>query len=61
MNTYLIPIWDKYFDRFAHNQYILYSQINDETKPKIHKLYEAYFKGNLHSIWGSELHYIRKV
>lgn len=47
-----LPKWEPFFIRFADNQYLLYNEIQD--KPGIHKLYEACFKDNLHSIWASQ-------
>ena len=50
-----LPKWDPFFGRFADNQYVLYELISE--KDGIHKLYEACFKDNLHSIWaGQELY-----
>lgn len=50
-----LPQWDPFFARFAENQYLLYRLINE--KPGIHKLYEACWRDNLHSIWaGQELY-----
>jgi hypothetical protein len=50
-----LPKWDPFFARFAENQYLLYRMIHE--KPGIHKLYEACFRDNLHSIWaGRELY-----
>ena len=50
-----LPKWDPFFSRFALNQYLLYGFIHD--KPGIHKLFEACFRDNLHSIWaGQELY-----
>ncbi len=50
-----LPQWDPFFPRFADNQYVLYSMIHE--KPAIHKLYEACWRDNLHSIWaGQELY-----
>ena len=47
--------WDQFFRKFAGNQYILYQLIQE--KPGIHKLYEACWRDNLHSIWaGQELY-----
>lgn len=52
-----LPKWETYFGRFAQNQFIMYKMINDSGNPQIHKLYEACFKDNLHSIWaGQELY-----
>ena len=50
-----LPKWDPFFDHFASNQYLLYGFIHE--KPGIHKLFEACYKDNLHSIWaGQELY-----
>ncbi|MCR4941074.1 MAG: hypothetical protein K5930_13395 [Treponemataceae bacterium] len=50
-----LPKWNPFFTRFAENQYIMYSLIHD--KPGIHKLFEACYRDNLHSIWaGQELY-----
>ena len=50
-----LPKWDPFFSRFAENQYLLYGFIHD--KAGIHKLFEACFRDNLHSIWaGQELY-----
>ncbi len=50
-----LPKWDPFFRRFADNQYLLYGFIYE--KPEIHKLFEACFRDNLHSIWaGQELY-----
>jgi len=50
-----LPKWDPFFGRFAGNQFLLYGFIYD--KPGIHKLFEACYRDNLHSIWaGQELY-----
>lgn len=50
-----LPLWDPFFRKFADNQYVLYQLIHE--KPGIHKLYEACWRDNLHSIWaGQELY-----
>ncbi|MBR2660409.1 MAG: HNH endonuclease [Clostridia bacterium] len=50
-----LPQWDPFFSRFADNQYMLYQLIHE--KEGIHKLYEACWRDNLHSIWaGQELY-----
>ncbi len=50
-----LPKWDPFFRRFAANQFLMYRYIH--TKSEIHKLYEACFRDNLHSIWaGQELY-----
>lgn len=47
-----LPQWDLFFGRFADNQYILYELLH--SKPGIHKLYEACYRDNLHSIWANQ-------
>lgn len=47
-----LPKWDLYFGKFSDNQFILYEQIH--KKPEIHKLYEACYRDNLHSIWANQ-------
>lgn len=47
-----LPQWDLFFGRFADNQYILYALIQE--KPGVHKLYEACYRDNLHSIWANQ-------
>lgn len=50
-----LPKWDPFFERFAANQYLLYGFIHE--LPGIHKLFEACYRDNLHSIWaGQELY-----
>ena len=50
-----LPKWDPFFQRFAANQYLLYGFIHE--KSGIHKLFEACYRDNLHSIWaGQELY-----
>ncbi|MBO5987130.1 MAG: HNH endonuclease [Lachnospiraceae bacterium] len=44
-----LPKWTPFFARFAANQYLLYQLIHES--PGIHKLFEACFRDNLHSIW----------
>ena len=51
-----LPLWDPFFSRFADNQYLLYQQIQE--KPGIHRLYEACWRDNLHSIWAGQELYI---
>lgn len=45
-----LPKWDLFFNKFASNQYTLYELL---YLPGIHKLYEACYRDNLHSIWAS--------
>lgn len=47
-----LPQWDHFFGRFADNQYVLYKLL--DLKPGIHKLYEACYRDNLHSIWANQ-------
>lgn len=47
-----LPQWDLFFGRFADNQYILYALMQE--KPGVHKLYEACYRDNLHSIWANQ-------
>ena len=50
-----LPHWDPFFERFASNQFIMYELISQ--KPGLHKLFEACYRDNLHSIWaGQELY-----
>lgn len=47
-----LPLWDPFFERFAHNQYTMYELIYN--KESIHKLYEVCYRDNLHSIWANQ-------
>lgn len=47
-----LPQWDLFFGRFADNQYILYTLLQEN--PGIHKLYETCYRDNLHSIWANQ-------
>lgn len=47
-----LPQWDRFFDRFAQNQYTMYELIHE--KAGIRKLYESCYRDNLHSIWASQ-------
>lgn len=50
-----LPKWNPFFIRFATNQFMLYRYIHE--KSEIHKLFEACYRDNLHSIWaGCELY-----
>ena len=52
-----LPEWDPFFGRFSNNQFELYKLIHDTNHPIIHKLFEACYKDNIHSIWAnSELY-----
>ncbi len=44
-----LPQWDPFFSRFAGNQFLMYSLVHD--KPQIHKLFDACYRDNMHSIW----------
>ena len=47
-----LPPWEKFFIRFAKNQYTMYELIH--KKDGIRNLYEACYRDNLHSIWASQ-------
>lgn len=47
-----LPQWDKFFIRFAKNQYIMYELIHE--KLGLRKLYETCYRDNLHSVWASQ-------
>ncbi len=47
-----LPVWDKFFNRFADNQFIMYELIYQ--KKEIFALYEQCYKDNLHSIWAAQ-------
>lgn len=49
-----LPKWEPFFEKFAHNQYILYSLICDESLTGIRSRYESCFRDNLHSIWANQ-------
>ena len=44
-----LPKWEPFFEIFAGNQFIMYEKIYE--KPELHKLFEACYRDNLHSIW----------
>lgn len=44
-----LPKWEPFFEIFAGNQFIMYKKIYE--KPELHKLFEACYRDNLHSIW----------
>ena len=46
-----LPEWDKFFLRFARNQFHMYRMVHE--KEGIRKLYEACYRDNLHSIWAN--------
>ena len=47
-----LPEWEIFFDKFAHNQFIMYELIHE--KAGIRSLYEACYRDNLHSIWANQ-------
>ncbi len=47
-----LPNWDPFFKRFASNQFLMYGLIHE--KEELHKLFEACYRDNLHSIWASQ-------
>ena len=50
-----LPKWNPFFDTFSENQYLMYQMI--QKKHGLHKLFEACYRDNLHSIWaGRELY-----
>ena len=44
-----LPAWDRFFNGFANNQFVLYKFIH--SKPDIRNLYEKCYKDNLYSVW----------
>ena len=49
-----LPKWNPFFNRFAGNQYLMYTMIHSEDTYQIRKLYEACYRDNLHSIWANQ-------
>ncbi len=50
-----LPKWDSFFPAFAENQFLMYELVQESER--IHKLYEACYRDNLHSLWaGQELY-----
>lgn len=47
-----LPEWDKFFGKFADNQFILYDLVF--SRSGIYDLYKNCFKDNLHSIWAQQ-------
>ena len=47
-----LPDWDRFFKRFARNQYIMYEMVYEAEG--IRKLYEACYRDNLHSVWANQ-------
>lgn len=47
-----LPKRNPFFKRFASNQYLLYGFVHE--KPEIHKLFDACYRDNLHSIWAEQ-------
>lgn len=54
-----LPDWNRFFGKFADNQFILYGMINDERNPHIRSSFEKCYKDNLHSIWANQELYRR--
>ncbi len=52
-----LPSWDRYFEEYANNQFMMYEDIHNYEKIKICFL-ECY-KDNLHSTWASQELYIK--
>ena len=50
-----LPLWDPFFRRFAANQFIMYGLVHQ--KPGLHKLFEGWYRDNLHSIWVGQERY----
>lgn len=44
-----LPQWDKFFKRFAQNQYLMYELVHENAY--IEDLYKSCYKDNMHSIW----------
>ena len=51
-----LPQWEPYFERFANNQYLLYSEL--QQSDEIQRLYAKCLRDNLHSIWAGQELYI---
>ena len=50
-----LPKWNPFFEAFSENQYLMYRMI--QKKEELHRLFEACYRDNLHSIWaGQELY-----
>ena len=47
-----LPHWDPFFERFAHNQFIMYEMV--QSTETIHKLFENCYRDNIHSIWANQ-------
>ena len=54
-----LPDWNRFFGKFANNQFILYGMINDDSHPQIRNSFEKCYKDNLHSIWANQELYRR--
>lgn len=52
-----LPKWDPFFEKFADNQFLLYTLIHE--KPGIFDLYNKCSRDNLHSIWAIQELYRR--
>lgn len=51
--------WNRFFGRFANNQFILYGMINDDNHPQIRNSFEKCYKENLHLICANQELYRR--
>ena len=49
-----LPDWNRFFGKFANNQFILYGMINDNSNPHIRNSFEKCYKDNLHSLWANQ-------
>lgn len=47
-----LPAWDKFFDKYADNQFVMYELIHN--KKDIYALFEKCFKDNMHSVWAAQ-------
>ena len=47
-----LPSWNPFFERFAHNQFIMYELV--QSVDSIHKLFENCYRDNIHSIWANQ-------
>ncbi|MCR5666234.1 MAG: HNH endonuclease [Eubacterium sp.] len=54
-----LPDWNRFFGKFANNQFILYGMINDESNSQIRNSFEKCYKDNIHSIWANQELYRR--
>ncbi|MBR2554696.1 MAG: hypothetical protein IKE94_07555 [Aeriscardovia sp.] len=47
-----LPSWDRFFGRFADNQFVMYELIH--SRNDVFELYEKCYKDNLHSVWATQ-------